>query len=853
MTPAPAAAAGSGSVAGTVTDAATTNPVANVEVCAFRYAYFRDEGLCTTTDGSGSYALSSLEAGEYHVWFHPASSTSYAYQYYHDASTWDAGQGLVVSGSVATGIDAALKPGGTISGTATAIADSTSVAGVEVCAYEADEGSETLPCVTTDGSGAYTFKGLPAGSYKVEFTPTAASNYARQYYNTVGDWDEATDVSVSPPTTTSGINAHLRQAGRISGRVTDSSTSLPIQNIHVCARVTGVVTGEGLYNQCVDANSNGEYVLAGLASLYYDVWFTPLDDTGPNYVREYYNNRSFFYEADAIQVEAPNTTTNVNAALDPGGIIEGTVDDHDTSVPVSGVEVCAHEEGAQGDSWGCTKTNASGEYKMVGLASKQYRVTFWPPNDSEYLSQVYDESDLFYGGDLLTMTAPNVITDIDGHLRKEGVITGSVTDEDTGDPVASSWVCAYLENFYDPAYEHCTRTDASGNYRIARLGAGEYSIEFDASQQGYEIEHYDNQPFSSPDMVSAEYGTTTLGINAALTKDLKPISQLPPDISGTTEVGGTLTCSTGTWANSPTHFAFQWWREGDEIPGATTNTYIVQPTDLEKSLSCEVTAENSYGTASATEWTYISPGSGPPEHHLTVSLDGSGTGSVTSSPAGINCGVVCVHSFDAGAPVTLLSHPESGSTFTEWRGACSGSGSCVVNLSDDLAATAVFTKSEEAGHEEESAEPKPSCATVPTLCPSSTPTLPATPPAPSPQPSVGITGSVATVDGGIALLESKCVGQRACQGTAKLSVATPDATASKAGAKRRTMIGKGRFKIPAGKRGTIRIKLTGLGKRLVKKAGKHGLRAKIIGTGIKPRSVLLSAKAKPRRGKQRGA
>lgn len=75
---------------------------------------------------------------------------------------------------------------------------------------------------------------------------------------------------------------------------------------------------------------------------------------------------------------------------------------------------------------------------------------------------------------------------------------------------------------------------------------------------------------------------------------------------------------------------------------------------------------------------------------LTVSSTGKGHGSVTSSPAGIDCGTTCSHSFDNGTVVTLTPSPEFGSVFARWGGACSGTGACRVTLTANASATADF-------------------------------------------------------------------------------------------------------------------------------------------------------------------
>ena len=75
---------------------------------------------------------------------------------------------------------------------------------------------------------------------------------------------------------------------------------------------------------------------------------------------------------------------------------------------------------------------------------------------------------------------------------------------------------------------------------------------------------------------------------------------------------------------------------------------------------------------------------------LTVGKTGTGGGTVTSSPAGINCGSTCAASFTIGAGVTLTAVADATSTFTGWSGACSGTGSCLVTMSAANAVTANF-------------------------------------------------------------------------------------------------------------------------------------------------------------------
>jgi hypothetical protein len=79
-----------------------------------------------------------------------------------------------------------------------------------------------------------------------------------------------------------------------------------------------------------------------------------------------------------------------------------------------------------------------------------------------------------------------------------------------------------------------------------------------------------------------------------------------------------------------------------------------------------------------------------PTFVLTVNKTGAGTGTVTSTPAGINCGATCSFSFNNNTMVTLTAAPATGSTFTTWSGACTGSGGCTVTMSAARTVTATF-------------------------------------------------------------------------------------------------------------------------------------------------------------------
>ncbi len=76
---------------------------------------------------------------------------------------------------------------------------------------------------------------------------------------------------------------------------------------------------------------------------------------------------------------------------------------------------------------------------------------------------------------------------------------------------------------------------------------------------------------------------------------------------------------------------------------------------------------------------------------VQVTLAGTGVGTV-SSVAGLTCNFTCSERFATGTALTLAVTPVTGSQFTGWTGACTGTGSCSLTLNSDKAVTATFTR-----------------------------------------------------------------------------------------------------------------------------------------------------------------
>ena len=99
-----------------------------------------------------------------------------------------------------------------------------------------------------------------------------------------------------------------------------------------------------------------------------------------------------------------------------------------------------------------------------------------------------------------------------------------------------------------------------------------------------------------------------------------------PQVTGTVQVGQTVTCNPGTWGNNPT-FTFEWLRDGQPI--ATGSTYVLTGADATRQISCRVTGTNGGGSATATSAPRNVPAVGPQN---TAPPAISGTQRLTCNP-----------------------------------------------------------------------------------------------------------------------------------------------------------------------------------------------------------------------------
>ena len=91
-------------------------------------------------------------------------------------------------------------------------------------------------------------------------------------------------------------------------------------------------------------------------------------------------------------------------------------------------------------------------------------------------------------------------------------------------------------------------------------------------------------------------GSASEGASNSLVVGRTPVNTVAPVISGTNTFGSTLTTTNGTFTGTATLiYTYQWLRGGSPIAGQTASTYVIGASDSLATITCEVTATNSYG------------------------------------------------------------------------------------------------------------------------------------------------------------------------------------------------------------------------------------------------------------------
>ena len=327
------------------------------------------------TGAGGSAAIDELASGRYAICVFGRDATrGTSTTRYQDTCT-GAGFTVAVKPGATTYVTVTLLDGGAVTGTVTDT-QGHPLAGVDVQPSTGDvvdssdgpDFGDEAP-ILTGADGSYRVSGLPAGTTTLCFDASAVSGpsptgYANQcYLNTVR---KPTPITIATGAVTTGIDAQLRDAGAISGTVTDAhGTPVPGVDVEIDGRTTGAD---------VQTDPNGNYVASGLPAGQYLVCFLAEGaENGPptGYVDQCYG-QSETNQGSLVKVTSGHTTSGIDVALQVGGAIAVTVTSGGQPIDEGFVEY----QGKFGDGSGVGggATFEGGSVELTGLQAGSYKV-----------------------------------------------------------------------------------------------------------------------------------------------------------------------------------------------------------------------------------------------------------------------------------------------------------------------------------------------------------------------------------------------------------------------------------------------------------------------------------------------
>jgi hypothetical protein len=336
---------------------------------------------------------------------------------------------------------------------------------------------------TSDGAGVYSFNGLNAGSYLLYARPgpsePVGALYAPEWYDNQADPAGATPILVYDGVTTTA-NIQLAPGTQVSGQVLASDGG-PLPGVLVTIH-----------------DGRGQTAAAGRSDAFGHYLTSPALNSGDYSVRFSSPDRPYLDFVTAIAASPPNHFNNLNAWLWRAAQITGRVTHAVTGMPLEAA-IWIHGEGGQDYKI----TDGNGYYTTTaGLPSGTYTVSF---------NRVVDSQNLHGSSQVVTVTAPNTLSGVNGTLSPGAQVTGRVTTPG-GMPLSGAQVTAYPEA---RGLATTAATDASGIYTVTGLATGAYRLQF--RQTGYVTEYYNDQldDFQAdPVLVTAPH--VTGGLDAAL-------------------------------------------------------------------------------------------------------------------------------------------------------------------------------------------------------------------------------------------------------------------------------------------------------------------------------------------------
>lgn len=439
-----------GTISGTVRSAETGQPLAGKVVQAYDTAGFLQ--ATTNSDATGLYILSNVPNGNYRLLaFDPDGI--YATMFDANAESFETTRVTAV-GTAPVVRDFALVVGGTIAGAVT-LANGSPVASATVEVYNLSGTRRGFTTTAADGSFSLV---LPPGEYKLVAFDTDPS-HAFTFFRDARTFADATRVSVGR-SQTSAISFALPLAGRISGRIVEGATGLPLNGITVYA-----YTPSGALIATTTTGSNGAFSFSLPPGDYRIV----TADLGRTFAPGYYGSTRAFETSTVVPLSAGGVQPNLQLALIRGGTISGSVRDAAGNA-LRDVTIAAYN--LDGTLHASATSQLDGTYSLLVAPGAYKLVTFDP--DFGYATQFFGGALDFSSAGAVGVAAGQNIHGFDFTLAAAGVVTGIVREG--SQPRAGITVAAY-----DVAglLVASATTDADGSYTLALMPGAYRIVAFD--------------------------------------------------------------------------------------------------------------------------------------------------------------------------------------------------------------------------------------------------------------------------------------------------------------------------------------------------------------------------------------
>jgi hypothetical protein len=205
------------------------------------------------------------------------------------------------------------------------------------------------------------------------------------------------------------------ETGEISGKVTEAGSEKALQSIEA-----NVYEAEGKESEVGFAltDEKGKYTVEGLPAGRYKVEFFAGFESTQNFVRQFYKGQTSFASANVVEVVIgePALSEKIDAEMEVGGQIEGTVTDVTTHKALPNAFVLAFGAGEVG---GVAVTNSNGQYTIAGLASGSYKVEFFAPG---YVTQYYNDQSSLASANVVEVKQKFTALGIDAALLRKAPV-----------------------------------------------------------------------------------------------------------------------------------------------------------------------------------------------------------------------------------------------------------------------------------------------------------------------------------------------------------------------------------------------------------------------------------------------